>query len=93
MTDTTSCGCGSPTAVAMAPGERIVHRQDGPCFIEQTGAPRLAVTGSPAVTDPVRSQAAKDEGVLNEILVELRRIGDGIDSLRGANRATRKGHA
>ena len=34
MTETT-CVCGDPTAAAMAPNERIAHRTDGPCFIEQ----------------------------------------------------------
>ncbi len=34
MSDTT-CACGDPTATAMAPNERLVHRTDGLCFIEQ----------------------------------------------------------
>lgn len=82
MTDTTNCGCGSPDAEAMAPNERLVHRTDGPCFIERT------VDGLPGFRP--WTAAATREHTLDEILTELRRIGDGIDKLVAGTRQAAK---
>lgn len=82
-TAATSCVCGSPEAQAMAPNERIVHRTDGPCFIEQ------AVDGLPGFS---RLAVADRRNTLDEILTELRRIGDGIDRIAaGTRQATKAG--
>lgn len=30
----TACACGDPSATSLDPAEVVVHRTDGPCYIE-----------------------------------------------------------